>query len=154
MNDCVKQVLNLESHELFTQLCAHANLVRMGPRRGLFNSIQPVEEGVVRVWRDWLGRVVNSRDLDERVESSEGGRRVHGDEDVLWVDLNRHVGLRLRVRKSELHRTLPVLWNANDDDVAVSYEIEYQGTFLKALADQLCEVDPLQSSSFAHRICF
>lgn len=49
------------------------------------------------------------------------------DERILWVDLKRNVGIRVGVRKRELVRARPVLWSANEEDVPVSYEIEYQG---------------------------
>lgn len=128
--DCVKQVVSLEGHELFTQLCANANLVQPGPRRGLFGSIQPLEEGVVRVWRDWLGKMVSSGRNGE--SSSDRVRRaIVGDESVLWIDLKKHVGLRVRVYRRDLRRRMPVLWSASEDDVAVSYEIEYQGRLLR-----------------------
>ena len=130
-NDCVKQVLSLEGHELFTQLCAVATLVRPGPRRGLFSSIQPVEEGVVRVWREWLRMMVGLNDGSsaqaERQEVRSATEEVQEDEKILWIGLKKNVGLRLKVAQGDWRRDMPVLWNADEDDVAVSYEVEYQG---------------------------
>ena len=133
-NDCVKQVLSLEGHELFTQLCAVATLVRPGPRRGLFSSIQPVEEGVVRVWRGWLKMMVDDGRPDagssaqpERQGVGSTIEEVQKDERILWIDLKKNVGLRLKIAQWEWRRHMPVLWNADEDDVAVSYEVEYQG---------------------------
>jgi len=126
----VAHVVSLEGHELFAQLCAAANLVRPGPRPGLFGSVQRVEEGVVRVWRQWLGRAAA-----RGAPGGGAGARAEdweGDESVLWVDLRRHVGLRVSVRSREWKRNMPVLWSASDDDVAVSYEIELQGTSASA----------------------
>jgi hypothetical protein len=133
----VKQVLSLEGHELFTQLCAVATLVRPGPRRGLFSSIQPVEEGVVRVWREWLKMMVGMTDdgipeagsgaQAERQEVGSATEEVQRDERILWIDLKKNVGLRLKVTQWEWRRDMPVLWNADEDDVAMSYEVEYQG---------------------------
>jgi len=128
-NDCVKQVLSLEGHELFTQLCAVATLVRPGPRRGLFSSIQPIEEGVVRVWREWLRMMVDDG-IPEVGSGAQAERQEVGSatkERILWIDLKKNVGLRLKVSQWEWRRDMPVLWKADEDDVAVSYEVEYQG---------------------------
>jgi hypothetical protein len=54
-------VVHLDSHELFSQFCTIANLVTVGPRRGLFLSVVNVEDKVMRVWRAWL---------DERAQAS------------------------------------------------------------------------------------
>jgi hypothetical protein len=40
--------------ESFAQLCTITNLVRMGPKPGLFRSHINMSDGVIRVWRDWL----------------------------------------------------------------------------------------------------
>lgn len=154
--DCVRQVVNLEGHELFTQLCANANLVRPGPRRGLFGSIQQVEEGVVRIWREWLGRVVERGGSQmESVEesSASGAARMQGEESILWIDAKKNVGLRVRVYKRDLRRSMPVLWSASEDDVAVSYEIEYQGRLFPWNWMSTVRIDFVQSLSCAHRIC-
>jgi len=139
-NDCVKQVLSLEGHELFTQLCAVANLVQPGPRRGLFGSIQPVEEGVVRVWREWLRMMAGmADDVDdgipeagsgaqaERQEVGSATKEVQKDERILWIDIKKNVGLKLKVTERHWRRDMPVLWSADEDDIAMSYEVEYQG---------------------------
>lgn len=136
-NDCVKQVLSLEGHELFTQLCAVATLVRPGPRRGLFSSIQPVDEGVIRVWRKWLRMMIEIEDdsmpevgssvQTERQEVRSTTEEVQKDERILWICPKKNVGLRLKVARWEMRRDVPVLWNADEDDIAVSYEVEYQG---------------------------
>ena len=44
----------LDDDESFAQLCAVTNLVRLGPKPGLFRSHVNVSEGVLRVWRGWL----------------------------------------------------------------------------------------------------
>ena len=50
------QVLSLDGVELLTQLCVVSNLVKIGSRPGLFTSFTEVEEGIARIWRDWLRR--------------------------------------------------------------------------------------------------
>jgi hypothetical protein len=130
--------------------------VRPGPRRGLFGSIQQVEEGVVRVWREWLGRVVE-RDGFQRESGGEssasGAARMQKDESILWINVKKNVGLRVRVYKRDLRRNMPVLWSASEDDVAVSYEIEYQGRLFLWNWVGIVRIDFVQSSLCAHRIC-
>jgi hypothetical protein len=52
----VSDFVHLESHELFSQLCTTTNLVRLGPRRGVFTSFVNVADGVIRIFRDWLAK--------------------------------------------------------------------------------------------------
>lgn len=85
--ELVYQDVNLESHELFSQLCTIANLVKVGPKRGLFISCVNVGEGILRVWRDWLADQANGK--------------TGGESEVLWADSKKTVGLRLRVVEQE-----------------------------------------------------
>lgn len=132
--DVVKQTLSLDSHELFTQLCASLNLARSGPRRGLFFSFVEIDEGVLRVWRDWLKQMANGT-TDSTPEDkgknktpiSEGTARVNAnkDESILWIDSTKRVGLKLNVHERRWRRDQPVLISA--DEVPVSYEVEFEG---------------------------
>jgi hypothetical protein len=142
--EAVKQVFSLEGHELFTQICAHANIVRVGPRNGLFRSFIKVEDGVIRVWRDWLDRM--SRETKEASATSEvsktylpsahKGKEPRGTEKyplaieedtrILWIDVKKNVGLRVKITEKKWRRDLPILIHA-DEEISVSYEIEYQG---------------------------
>lgn len=54
----------LESYEPFVQLCMQANLVKLGPRKGMFADIVPCFEETLRVKREWLDA---ARDGEERV---------------------------------------------------------------------------------------
>ncbi len=63
------QEITIESYESFTQLCMFANLLKLGPKNGLFKSCAVVGEGVVRIWRDWLVK---------------GG--------ILWIDEKENLG--------------------------------------------------------------
>ncbi|KAF2455051.1 hypothetical protein BDY21DRAFT_387177 [Lineolata rhizophorae] len=138
----VTQFLALDSHELFTQICTIANLVKLGPRRGLFNQFVEVEEGVVRVWKDWLRRVADgttrmraatggSGPRDEgkgkgREREKENGVDVEFDEErTLWVRTKKNVGLRFNVRERRYWREAPLLIHA-DEDMPVSYDVEYE----------------------------
>lgn len=160
----VKQIISLEDHELFSQLCATVNLVRTGPRLGLFRSFVSInDESVVRVWKNWLGRrtIVDSSspnscadsldygishsDLNIPLPLRKGEKRkgvlnfthehISEDEGVLWFDLYKHVGLRVGVRETKWARDPLMLLN-NEDEVA-SYEVEYKGLSLDSLLASL-----------------
>lgn len=146
-DELVRQILSLDGEEWFTQLCAVTNLVKVGPRNGLFSCFVEVEEGVVRVWKKWLremaGRegVTNSgaRDNNALIIEEETGRSEKGkeaaqdfsgiaddlnDDDILWVSSARNTGLRFKVRERKFRCDTPILMYANED-TPVSYEIEY-----------------------------
>ena len=130
--------INLDSHELFTQFCAYASLVKVGPRRGLYTSIVKLVksgEGVMRIWRDWLQtqacEIVEEMDEESSGEDGPPVRQdssercpVDGDDSIRWTDRKKNLGLRFGVRE----------WYAGgasnswlDDDRPVSYTIELKG---------------------------
>lgn len=132
-------MLSLDSEERFTQLCAVINLIKLGPRNGLFRSFVEVEDSVVRVFRDWLRKVAlptanQSADLQAASgeNTSEKGKETQSDEEMadgkrlLWVSPAKNVGLKFRVRQRRLRRDTPILILA-DEETAVSYDIEYEG---------------------------
>lgn len=130
----VRQILSLDSHELFTQLCAVINLAKAGPRNGLFLSFVEVEDGILRVWRDWLGRTAGPDGgwseaqvaiREEKVEGAEGSSRLNDEERILWIGTAQNVGIKLRIRERRFRRENAILV-AVDEDVAVSYDIEYE----------------------------
>ena len=148
-DELVRQILSLDGEEWFTQLCAMTNLVKVGPRNGLFSCFVEVEEGVVRVWKKWLsemaGRegVTNSgaRDNNALIIEEKTGRSGEGkevaqdlsgiagdlnDDNILWVNSARNTGLRFKVREKKFRCDTPILMYANED-TPVSYEIEYDG---------------------------
>lgn len=141
--ETVKQTLSLESHELFTQLVAQTNLVKIGPRHGLFTCFVEVEEGVLRVWKDWLeeravnGQQGNAATAQEVVEEIGKGKEVVKEVDeldtnpddagLLWVSPAANTGIRFNVKQRKFRRDVPILIRA-DEDMPVSYEIEYDGT--------------------------
>ncbi len=111
--ELVSQNVSLDAHELFSQLCTVTNIVKMGPHRGLFLSIVNVHDGVVRIFRDWLNHQANKSVMDGDIEKR-----------TLWVDDRRNAGLVLRVKEKKWKRDSPILFR--DEDVAVSYNIEYE----------------------------
>jgi len=125
----VKQLVSLDAHELFTQLCAQSSLVRMGPH-GLLTSSVTIEEGVVRIWREWLARMVGTPNTtaaaDNKGKAQVVEQQVCEDERVLWVDNAKNVGLRLKVKERKWRRDNPILVSS-EEEVAVSYSIEFEG---------------------------
>ncbi|KAI0866608.1 hypothetical protein F4860DRAFT_457915 [Xylaria cubensis] len=112
--------VNLEEGELFTQLCAVTNLIKVGPRRGLFVSIDNVTDGVIRVWRDWLRKQAEQ----SATEQQQVGQRYSDDSSILWTDTSKNVGVKFRVLPKEESQT-PLLIGRNEDP-PVSYTLEYQ----------------------------
>lgn len=139
----VKQMLSLEAHELFTQLVSTANLVKIGPRHGLFTCFVDVEEGVMRVWKDWLAetaakgrqeRAAAQVETVEIIEETARGKAVVKEEEkfdmndprILWVSGSKNTGIRFNVEERKFRRDTPILIRS-DEDMPVSYEIEYDG---------------------------
>ena len=160
--ETVKQTLSLEAHELFTQLEAVANLVKIGPLHGLFTCFVDVEEGVIRVWREWLVAMA----AQDRMSSAGSGSELTGgegkvkemadetsnleDAGILWVSNGKNTGIRFRVKEKKFRRNTPILCRA-DEDLPVSYEIEYNGKFI--LGTHTCWVSDIRhrtpSTNFA-----
>jgi hypothetical protein len=109
------ETIHLEPHELFSQLVMESNIVSGAPT--LLRAFTSIGHGVVRVWREWLENAIADR-------SREGS----GDDDasVLWLNLQKSVGLRVRVARCERRA-----W-AHGRDVDLeggtdSYDIEFEG---------------------------
>ena len=127
------QIINLEPHELFSQLCTIANLVKVVPNVGFLLSCVTIGEGVIRVWRDWLaahavlpegkGKMPSREPFPHATSSmptaDENGSRM------LWLDNAKNVGIRLRVIEREDLGT-PILMSIAED-AHVAYSIEYEG---------------------------
>jgi len=116
--EAVKQIVGLDGHELFTQLVAQTNLAKLSTRNGLFSSFVAIEEGVIRVWREWLR---------EMATKTLGSLKPLDDERILWVSPAKNTGIRFNVRERQLRRDVPILVRADEEDMPVSYEIEYEG---------------------------
>ena len=132
--EMVSQNVNLEAHELFTQLRLLASLVQVGPRRGFFISIQNiVEKKTARIFRAWLAEMAQSVDETDARDSRGDPTGTNPDDDsVVWVDQNKVAGLRVRVKERKWRRDAPILFH-RDEDQAVSYSLELQGASLSAI---------------------
>ena len=127
--EVISQSVNLEADELFTQLRVLASLVEIGPRRGFFNSIQNiVEQKTTRIFRTWLaGRAKKTKDTETGCSTSPLSGTLGEDDSILWIDQNRVAGLKVRVQERGWRKDMPVLLH-RDEDQAVSYNLELQGT--------------------------
>ncbi|KAF7890152.1 hypothetical protein EAF00_008468 [Botryotinia globosa] len=118
----VSQMVDLESHELFSQLCTITNIVKVGPKRGLFLSCVNIGEGVIRVFRDWLSDrdEANKRHIDSPEERENR---------LLWTDAEKHVGLKFKVSKWE-EAPAPILLH-RDEEAPVFYKLQYEELVLR-----------------------
>ena len=163
-DEAVTETVTVDAHDLFSQLTAQVYLGKRSPFSGLLFSIQEVSEGTIRVWRHWLARqcerrgwtdgesVVVHHEPPEPQQEGTGKARadsvlgpgVGGREDprkdpmVLWINTSgESVGVRFRVRERKQRRDrAPVLF-ASEEEVAVSYAVEFEGTFEVALRSLL-----------------
>ncbi|KAI0177537.1 hypothetical protein BJ166DRAFT_25803 [Pestalotiopsis sp. NC0098] len=118
------QDVYLESSELFSQICTVINIIKVGPKRGLFLSYVNVIECVIRIWREWLANEAS------RSSSQQSVPPAITDSAVVWTDESRNYGLRLKVtEKSEVQG--PILIDSGEDP-AVSYVLEYQELIVRS----------------------
>ena len=89
-----------------------------------------VEQKTTRVFRTWLAARAKKRNYTE-TGSSEALLSASLDEDdsILWMDLNRVAGLKVRVQERGLRNNMPILLH-RDEDQAVGYSLELQGTLI------------------------
>ncbi|RSL71976.1 hypothetical protein CEP54_001009 [Fusarium duplospermum] len=113
------QHIHLDDGELFSQLCAVTNLVKEGPKRGLFISHVNIVDGVVRIFRHWLAEMASKQDL-----SSEGS------ESIVWIGAHDNVGIRFRVVPAA-SETMPLI-SGPDDDPPVHYTMVYEELLVRA----------------------
>ncbi|KAI0970634.1 F-box domain-containing protein, variant [Xylaria arbuscula] len=134
--------VNLEAGDLFTQLCTVTNLVKVGPKKGLFLSIDNIHDGVIRVWRDWL------REQAARSTTEQQQQAGHlDDSSILWVDAAKNVGVRFRVLLKEEGQAPHLL--SRDEDPAVSYTLQYQELIVRTNKLQLT-LETSEAQQVAH----
>ena len=107
------ETVHLEDHELFTQLVIECSVV--SAQRSMLRAFTQIQDGVIRVWREWLDRV-----------ASEGTDATQGDDsNILWINMKRDVGLRVNVTKHEhsVYRVRDGVPQSGFD----SYTIEFSG---------------------------
>lgn len=113
-DDTATVTVDLDDCEMFSQLCTVTNMVKTSSRKGLFLSHVNINEGVVRVFRRWLRQCHNGE--------------LKGQDQILWTDRKKNVGLRFKVRENIGVRAGPAIRTQadEDEDLPVSYELEYQ----------------------------
>ncbi|KAL4777533.1 hypothetical protein BDW60DRAFT_173242 [Aspergillus nidulans var. acristatus] len=113
----VRRPISIESFEDFSQLCVVVNVVKVLPGTDVLLSAVNVEDGVIRLFRDWLkGQTNRPPALQPHTSSESQG-------EVLWVDQSKNVGLKFRVSEvTKLDSNFPVLVH-RDDETFSSYEI-------------------------------
>ncbi|KAJ9283800.1 hypothetical protein DTO021C3_8627 [Paecilomyces variotii] len=120
----IKRAVHLEEFEDFSQLCTVVNLVKVVPNSSMLLSAVTIQDGTVRVWRDWLKDQSNHKDKLGISSNDPNDTRI------LWADTNENVGLKLRVREKRWNRFLPVLVH-KDEELAVSYELEIEELYIR-----------------------
>ncbi len=63
---------------------------------------------------------------DDAASTTEGELGDIGEERMVWMDSGKNVGIRVLVKERRSGRDLPLLIS-RDEDVAVSYAIEFEG---------------------------
>lgn len=120
--------VHLDDGDMFSQLCAVTNLVKTGPRRGLFLSHVNVNDGVVRVFRRWLA-----------AKTAADAGAASDEDPILWTDRHKTVGIKFRVQEDNVDARQPTLW-ADDDDPPVSYTLVYEELLVRT-SELLLEVE-------------
>ncbi|KAJ5604321.1 hypothetical protein N7537_007277 [Penicillium hordei] len=134
--DAVIREVNLDGCEDFSQLCVVANLVQVKPGTLLLLSASTIEDGFVRLWREWLrgqsGKMESTTETDWEGGSEKA--RMSSDDDILWVDTSKTVGLKMRVRPKAWDPSFPVLVHQDDrdDDSWVGYEVILQELHIRS----------------------
>ncbi|OJK00933.1 hypothetical protein ASPACDRAFT_77795 [Aspergillus aculeatus ATCC 16872] len=133
-NRTVTRLINLEEVENFSQLCVVVNVVKVMPGSDLLLSAHTVEDGVIRVFRNWLKeREGWDRDRDRNQAHAHGNNpsdraSVEGCDDasMLWVDPSRNVGIKARVRgRRYVDQQMPLLVH-RDEEQGITYELDIE----------------------------
>ena len=151
-NDRVTETVTVDAHDLFSQLSTSVYLGRREPRRGLLDSIQNVSEGTIRVWRNWLSEQCETKTFSDgtpvtvhhdsssqrdkkesmgRGNVSDPKEDPRRDKSILWINTrDDNIGIKFKVKEKKWRRTtaMPILFES-DVEVAVSYEVEFEGRF-------------------------
>lgn len=192
--DLVRQFVNLDESEMFSQLRAITTLAKSGPRKGLFSSLVPVSDGVIRLFRGWLDeqhRTSQQREASLAGESSTlnklGSMEISttsmvknkhdndsfnkgkqkqiqpakdaSSQGVLWVNDGQLVGVKFRVFERKLPRHQRPVFVHVDEEVAVSYELQYEGSLpahydLHRLLHSVTNTFDIPQRSWSRRVIF
>jgi len=122
------QDIDIEPHELFSQICTNTNLFKASGDQGLFQTFVVISAGVIRVWREWLAeRCISS--IEHNCHTMSGGPNEidYASEDgLLWEDTKKHVGLRMGVVSKKCPHIYPSD-GATQENNFVSYTLQIEG---------------------------
>ena len=122
----VTQNVSLEAHELFTQLHFLVAIVQTSSHRALL-SVENVVDKIQRLFRDWLAARAGATEAHELKASDSVTNELDSEaNEILWVDQNKIVGLKVHVKERKGRERLPVLFQ-DDEDQAVSYSLDLEG---------------------------
>lgn len=122
----VTQYVSLEEHELFVQLHFLVAVVQTGPRRGFFLSVENLIDKTLRLFRDSLAeRAEAIGKHNAGASDSFTDELSYENDEMLWVDQKKIIGLRVRVEERKRRRDLPILVH-KDEDQAISYSLELE----------------------------
>ena len=134
VEESVSQTVKLDSHENFSQLMFMASLVKLGPRKGVFEALVEVfETKTIRVFRDWLRHQdqlnkARSRRRNEAESEIDGepGEQTQ-DRELIWIDEHTKIAqLDIEAKELRWKKDRPILI-MRDEDEAVSYRLELKG---------------------------
>lgn len=125
----VSQPVTLDGLDCFSQLCTVVNLFYRGQSTTCVNLV----DGVLRLWRDWLAeQAMRSALCGGGGGEEECNLRALDDPRILWVDVKKNIGLKLRIHErtnTDTQETPPDDFahrQLNDEDTH-TYEIEFEG---------------------------
>ncbi|KAI9934797.1 hypothetical protein ASPWEDRAFT_655724 [Aspergillus wentii DTO 134E9] len=114
----------------FSQLSIAVNLVKVMPRSHLLLSAVTVEQGVIRLFKNWLkernaaGQCVSS---DGRATEASNSTSTPSDRQMLWVDGEKNVGLTMRIKEKKYTGNTPV----PTTEGTVCYEVEVDEIYIR-----------------------
>ncbi|OIW28667.1 hypothetical protein CONLIGDRAFT_389738 [Coniochaeta ligniaria NRRL 30616] len=114
--ETASDTIHLDESEPFAQLCTVVNIVKRGPRKGLFLSHVNVQEGLIRTWREWLAK---------RAEGSSEKAEEEAAPPILWADARQDVGIRFGLVERRALPRQAAVFVMSDEDFPVSYRLEF-----------------------------
>ncbi|MCJ1469588.1 hypothetical protein MMC07_008223 [Pseudocyphellaria aurata] len=135
----VGRIINLDGHELFSQLCTSLTLTKIVR----CDHVYVQENRTVRLWRDWLAQcascpidlIRDGASVERSRSSSQERSPFSGELDrTIWTDQDQNVGLRVRVhdRKSSLEERHDRFQDA-DEDQPVSYDLDIRELIIRSI---------------------
>ncbi|OXV09678.1 hypothetical protein Egran_02560 [Elaphomyces granulatus] len=94
-----------------------------------------IQNGTIFMARDWLEYSSNPNLLafsldkaavqEETADTHGGAHLLNGDQDILWIDKMKRVGLKVRVKRGRSNRPMPFV-AAPHESLPLHYEVEIE----------------------------